>query len=569
MVPQSKWISELVELDSASMTAAVIGEKFELEIMKNSTTTDCIVDSLFGVDDQVVFHVHWKFLNHWLPTLPGFRYIRLRLSTTAIVLLLEIVYYKKITNLEPLMELVDYAAQSNACRLLNFLIEGYFEEMPQNYLFWCWRIARKDRLKCEMRLKQLVGENIHWMLQDGIDGVESFLTASVKDILDIARDDQVDWQSGKILTEVLLSWCRINGRIAKDYCKELFSTIRFKTMSERRECLTIFCETFIEMGMDESDVVEKTTVYSSMKPRVPHQVLLYLGGWGAKKGSSAVLFYDKYTNHWAGVPVMELPMKMAYHRVLQIGQYLYCFGGYDFASFKTEVWRFDFEKLVWEWKSVLPDDRGYFAAVTFKSKVYLFGGYDFTGRLSTNILYDPERNRWEPLPFLTVGRSDTAATVYRGRILVSGGFDGERTLNRVDVFDPKKPEEGWTEFVPLRDRRSAHCLVVFRGVLYALGGFQHGSSTSSCEYFDNVSNEWRTAPSMNCERSTFAAAIFNDAIYVIGGHTANVSTALVEKFDGTQWRIDHSLPKPMAAGAVVHVQNPKNMAVLLQRSAEW
>lgn len=198
--------------------------------------------------------------------------------------------------------------------------------------------------------------------------------------------------------------------------------------------------------------------------------------------------------------------------------------------------------------------------------MYLLGGYDFTRRLSTNLVYDPERNKWESLPPMTIGRSDTAAIVYKGKILVTGGFDGERTMNRVDVFDLKKPEEGWTEFASLRERRSAHSLIVFRGVLYVLGGFQHGSSTDSCEYFDAVTNEWKDAPSMNYERSTFAAVVFNDAIYVIGGHTSDVSTALVEKFDGVQWTVDHSLPKPMAAGAVVHVQNPKYMNMLLQRT---
>ena len=212
--------------------------------------------------------------------------------------------------------------------------------------------------------------------------------------------------------------------------------------------------------------------------------------------------------------------------------------------------------------------RGYFSAVTYESKVYLFGGYDFIRRLSSNLIYDSARNRWGSLPPLVDGRSDAAAIVYKGRILVVGGFDGERTLNRVDIFDPKKPEEGWTTCAPLRETRSAHCLVIFRGVLYALGGFQHGRSTYSCEYFDDANQEWRAAPSMNYERSTFAAAMFNDAIYVIGGHTSDASTALVEKFDGEQWTLNHSLPKPIAAGAVVHVRNPKNMAVLFRKGTK-
>lgn len=180
------------------------------------------------------FHVHSKFLNHWLPYLPRFRYIRFRLSNDALVFLLQVIYYKKITNLEPIIEIVNYAAQNNASKLLNFLIENYFEHMPQNYFFWCWRIARRNRLECEMRLKQLIGENVYWMLKEEIDGIESFLQAPIEDILDLVQDDQVYWKSGKILVEVLLSWCRVNTDSAKQYCKELFSMIRFKTLHEVR-----------------------------------------------------------------------------------------------------------------------------------------------------------------------------------------------------------------------------------------------------------------------------------------------------------------------------------------------
>lgn len=93
-----------------------------------------------------------------------------------------------------------------------------------------------------------------------------------------------------------------------------------KILLQHRECITAFRAVLISIGMSESEAITGTTIYSSMKPYIPHEVLLYLGGWNARKGSPTVLFYDTYTNHWTRVPTMELPTKLAYHRVFQVGE---------------------------------------------------------------------------------------------------------------------------------------------------------------------------------------------------------------------------------------------------------
>ena len=91
-----------------------------------------------------------------------------------------------------------------------------------------------------------------------------------------------------------------------------------KILLQHRECLAAFRAALIGIGMSETEAITGTTIYTSMKPYVPHEILLYLGGWNTRKGSSTVLFYDTYTNHWARMSTMELPTKLAYHRVFQV-----------------------------------------------------------------------------------------------------------------------------------------------------------------------------------------------------------------------------------------------------------
>ena len=54
MTLHSKRISKLIELNSIDMTAAMIGKRFDLENMKDSTTTDCIVDSLLQIESHIL-----------------------------------------------------------------------------------------------------------------------------------------------------------------------------------------------------------------------------------------------------------------------------------------------------------------------------------------------------------------------------------------------------------------------------------------------------------------------------------------------------------------------------------
>jgi hypothetical protein len=109
--------------------------------------------------------------------------------------------------------------------------------------------------------------------------------------------------------------------------------------------------------------------------------------------------------------------------------------------------------------------------------------------------------------------------------------------------------------------RQGHAAVVFRGSLYALGGFDGRKVLCSVERFDG--DAWTEVPSLQCPRVSHSAAVYKDALYVIGGlatchrpieydDSAPLSSlcsepiADVEIFDGIEWRQAPKLLVPRA-----------------------
>ena len=54
MTLRSKKISNFARLNPIDMTAAMVGERFDLEDMKDSATTDSIIDSLFEIEKEIL-----------------------------------------------------------------------------------------------------------------------------------------------------------------------------------------------------------------------------------------------------------------------------------------------------------------------------------------------------------------------------------------------------------------------------------------------------------------------------------------------------------------------------------
>ena len=125
----------------------------------------------------------------------------------------------------------------------------------------------------------------------------------------------------------------------------------------------------------------------------------------------------------------------------------------------------------------------------------------------------------------------------------------------------------WTRLPNMNQPRVGHALVVFKGLICAVGGSPVLRLSTEC--FNFSTNQWTFLPSMNTERQYAAAAELNDELYVMGGtivhsddHSPkfdigiypNLEHDSVEKYnpDKNEWtNVDSLLEKRMCHGAGV------------------
>ena len=88
----------------------------------------------------------------------------------------------------------------------------------------------------------------------------------------------------------------------------------------------------------------------------------------------------------------------------------------------------------------------------------------------------------------------------------------------------------WVPGPELSEERFEHCVAVFRGELWAVGGIDsNGEPSKSCEGLDAASNQWVPGLDMLCQRHQFRLAVFRDQLWAIGEGESRCHTS--EYFD--------------------------------------
>jgi len=112
----------------------------------------------------------------------------------------------------------------------------------------------------------------------------------------------------------------------------------------------------------------------------------------------------------------------------------------------------------------------------------------------------------------------------------------------------------WRNIASTNKRRSYHELVAAGGALFAIGGFDKGS-TSSVERLDDLIGQWQIVQSMKTPRYCFTAVVYDDCIYAIGGCYISPEKS-VEKYDldNDMWTVvsSMSVERCFHAACVIH-----------------
>ena len=232
------------------------------------------------------------------------------------------------------------------------------------------------------------------------------------------------------------------------------------------------------------------------------------GGTAPSDSQNAVSRYDPATDSWTLVDSMPTARHSLSSAV--IDGWIYAVGGHVVNS-RSENQRYN--GTSWESRASVYA-RSSPGVAAYNGELYVFGGNHYATMLSRFDIYNPTTDTWR----------------YGGEIPVTGTPDGALTFDdNIYVYDQTDSGELWA-YNPVADTWDTTSIPLMsvphycgefqdvNGRIYAIGGVNGSSFSSSVESWAPGEESWRMEPSLNIARSNFASAVIGNDIYIFGGY---------------------------------------------------
>lgn len=192
-------------------------------------------------------------------------------------------------------------------------------------------------------------------------------------------------------------------------------------------------------------------------------------------------------NTWAAAQGTAASINITRYNVLNGELYALCL-----THNKGEIYRYNAECNNWDGMESLPFDQRNACIVTDEQFLYIIGGRN-NCRTSR---YDSRDKKWEELACISEGRYYAFGAAMNGKIYIVGGIKTtfpHYSSSSCEVYNPVTNE--WQLISSLKVPRHSASMVHFQGRLYVLGGTSVTDGFSSqraltIEMFDSERNEW-------------------------------------------------------------------------------
>ena len=180
--------------------------------------------------------------------------------------------------------------------------------------------------------------------------------------------------------------------------------------------------------------------------------------------------------------------------------------------------------------------------IAFKDSILAVGAlhtYSNSPHALSVDLYNTTTQEWIQLPNLNETRRGHALVIFKGLLCAVGGVE-TKTSECLNMSTGQ-----WTYLPPMKAFRQRAAAVELNGKLYVIGGdfydiFEDSPPSSSAEKFDPVTGEWIHIASTNRPRINHAALVYNDDIFVVGGYSSvvEVYNSLTQQWDIAEMLVD-------------------------------
>lgn len=266
-----------------------------------------------------------------------------------------------------------------------------------------------------------------------------------------------------------------------------------------------------------------------LRPRVPHSILLAIGGWQQGQPTKLIESFDANCNLWFESK-KRIMLPLAYHGIEYINGLLYICGGTDGNEILNEVFTFDPVRGDCAQKPSMRESRCYVSTAYLDGQLYAIGGHNGSQRVKSVERFNLIGDQWEFVRSMNVARSDASACVYNNKVYIAGGLNDQIIESSVEFYN--HVDNSWTFIESMMTPRTSFTLLLFCNRLLAIGGNNGAERLSSVEQYNFESRTWSHHSNMRHRRSTFSAALLEERkLVVVGGYNGQTPFNQVEIFD--------------------------------------
>lgn len=266
-----------------------------------------------------------------------------------------------------------------------------------------------------------------------------------------------------------------------------------------------------------------------LRPRIPHSILLAIGGWQQGQPTKLIESFDLNCNMWFESK-RKILTQLAYHGIENINNLLYICGGTDGNEILNELFVFNPILGECQQKASMREPRCYVSTAHLGGFLYAMGGHNGVQRMRSVERFDLKNEHWLRCPDMNVARSDASACVYDSLIFVAGGLNDQVIESSVEFYNCQ--DQSWTFIQSMQTPRTSFTLLSYQCTLLAIGGNNGHERLNSVELYDFRTKQWSQHSQMRHRRSTFSAALLDESkLIVVGGYNGQTPFAQVEMFD--------------------------------------
>lgn len=164
------------------------------------------------------------------------------------------------------------------------------------------------------------------------------------------------------------------------------------------------------------DIEMLNTRLVPIRPRLPTDLVVTIGGWHYKKPMNIMEIYDSASDHWYTYEFSPNLPNRAYHGMVNApNRCVYLIGGLDdFSTQQSSVVQVDVVNLKWKYLSNMIDVRCFPSCCWCLGKLYVLGGMNKNVRMKSAEVYDVNCDRWKKIANMNYVRSDGACGSVNG-----------------------------------------------------------------------------------------------------------------------------------------------------------